>query len=157
MKRWYLIGVLALILLSSFFSYRQGRKAATIVLKEKTDTLLIRDTHTLIKPVYITNTIVDTMLVPVTTIVNIHDTLFLPLPREQKVYQDSTYRAVVSGFRPSLDEISVYSTTQVITKTIVQAPPRWCFSATAGPALVYDGSFHPGIGVAVGFSYRLGN
>lgn len=33
------------------------------------------------------------------------------LPREAKVYQDSTYRAVVSGYRPSLDTISIYQRT----------------------------------------------
>lgn len=52
----------------------------------------------------------------------LHDTAYvvradtLYLPKEQKEYRDSTYRAWVSGVSPSLDSIHVYQKT--VTQTI---------------------------------------
>ena len=37
----------------------------------------------------------------------IKDSVFVQVPIEQKVYSDSTYTAWVSGYRPSLDSISI--------------------------------------------------
>ena len=37
------------------------------------------------------------------------------LPRETKTYEDSTYKAVVSGFKPSLDTLMVFPNTIYIT------------------------------------------
>jgi len=44
--------------------------------------------------------------------------LLVQLPRTRKVYQDSTYRAVISGYEPNLDTISVYRKTQYINNTV---------------------------------------
>ena len=59
-------------------------------------------------------------------------TIYIPLILEQKVYEDSTYRAVVSGpaidqYGPQLDSISVYRKTVTVyqTQTVyVEQKPR---------------------------------
>lgn len=127
----------------------------TIVVKTVRDTLVIHDTITAYKPVPFNVYVVDTMWVPVT--VNKTDTVWAQLPRTAKVYQDSTYRAVVSGFRPSLDTISVYQRTKVITVTnnVRIPPPRWSWGVQAGLGVNATGSVSPYIGV--GIQYRLGD
>lgn len=134
---------------------RRRNATPTIVVKTVRDTLYIHDTITAYKPVPFNVYVVDTMWVPVT--VSKTDTVWAQLPRTAKVYQDSTYRAVVSGFRPSLDTISVYQRTKVITVTnnVRIPPPRWSWGVQAGLGVNATGSLTPYIGV--GIQYRLGD
>lgn len=127
----------------------------TTVVKTVRDTLVIHDTITAYKPVPFNVYVVDTMWVPVT--VNKTDTVWAQLPRTAKVYQDSTYRAVVSGFRPSLDTISVYQRTKVVTVTNNARipPPRWSWGVQAGLGVNAGGTVTPYLGV--GIQYRLGD
>lgn len=83
----------------------------------KVDTLVIRDTHVIEKPVLVERKVTDTMLVAVndTTIVN--DTVFVALPRESRIYKGEEYLAEISGYKPSLDRIEVYPKTLVISRT----------------------------------------
>lgn len=85
------------------------------------------------------------------------DTTFVEIPvqMEEKVYEDSTYRAQVSGWHPSLDWIEVFARTQTITSTIVKEAPRWSLGVTAGPGLLYDGKMHAGLGIVAGVQYRF--
>lgn len=46
------------------------------------------------------------------------DTMAVAIPIEQKVYEDSTYRAVVSGYRPNLDYIEIYRRNEQVVRTI---------------------------------------
>ena len=133
---------------------RRDTTPQTIV-KTVRDTIIVRDTITAYKPVPFNVYVVDTMWVPVT--VSKTDTVWAQLPRTAKVYQDSTYRAVVSGFRPSLDTISVYQRTKVITVTnnVRIPPPRWSWGVQAGLGVNATGSLTPYIGV--GIQYRLGD
>lgn len=127
----------------------------TTVVKTVRDTIIIRDTITAYKPVPFNVYVVDTLWVPVT--VSKTDTVWAQLPRTAKVYQDSTYRAVVSGFRPSLDTISVYQRTKVITVTnnVRIPPPRWSWGVQAGVGVNAGGSVTPYLGI--GIQYRLGD
>ena len=127
----------------------------TIVVKTVRDTIIVRDTITAYKPVPFNVYVVDTMWVPVT--VSKTDTVWAQLPRTAKVYQDSTYRAVVSGFRPSLDTISVYQRTKVITVTnnVRIPPPRWSWGVQTGVGWNPGGGVSPYIGI--GIQYRLGD
>ena len=132
----------------------------TTVVKTVRDTLVIHDTITAYKPVPFNVYVVDTMWVPVT--VSKTDTMWAQLPRTAKVYQDSTYRAVVSGpsigqYGPSLDTISVYQRTKVITVTNnVRIPPsRWSWGVQAGVGVNAGGSVTPYLGI--GIQYRLGD
>lgn len=117
------------------------------------DTIVIRDTVTAYKPVPFNVYVVDTMWVPVT--VHERDTVWAQLPREAKVYQDSSYRAVVSGFRPSLDTISIYQRTVFVDRVerVTIPAPRWSWGVQAGVGATKDG-LGPYIGI--GLQYRLG-
>ncbi len=85
------------------------------------------------------------------------DTTAAPMHPEVKQYEDSTYRAQVSGIQPNLDWIEVYQRTYYITRE-VQVPgpaPRWSLGVTAGPGILWDGKLHGGIGVTAGLQYRF--
>lgn len=43
------------------------------------------------------------------------DSVAVAIPITQKVYEDSTYRAYVSGYRPRLDSLFLFPRTQIIT------------------------------------------
>lgn len=91
-----------------------------------------------------------------TDTVHHHDTTYVALQFEKKEYIDSTYKAVVSGFQPSLDWIEVYQRTQTITNTIVEKAPRWSFGVAAGPGVFWDRrGVSVGIGAVLGVQYRF--
>lgn len=75
--------------------------------------------------------------------------------REQAYYEDSLYRAWVSGYRPRLDSIEVFPKTvyQTVTNdiyhTVKQKKKRWGIGLQAGYG--YPGGFYVGCGV----SYNL--
>lgn len=76
------------------------------------------------------------------------------IPITRKVYQTPDYRAVVSGFRPSLDSMQVYHDTRITTNTITQQLPakkKW-LALTAGPQVGVDinGRVVPSVGVGLG-------
>lgn len=122
------------------------------VIKTVTDTLVVRDTLRVSTPVYVTRRIVDTILVPV-MVPGGRDTVLVQVPREEKVYQDSSYRAVVSGYMPSLDTIDVYRReVYVTTLERVEVPPsRWSWGIQAG--IGYGGGgVTPYVGLGVQFS-----
>ena len=50
----------------------------------------------------------------------IHDTIYVNLPHIQKEYRTKDYHLFVSGYKPNLDSIEVYRTTENITRTIKQ-------------------------------------
>ena len=102
---------------------------------ERVDTLVIRDTIVQEKPVYRTISQVRTEYVPVCDTIRIQDTLFVPVPIETKVYEDSLYRAEVSGYRASLDRLEIYQQERIITQTIpvqVKERKRWGIGVQAG-------------------------
>ena len=81
------------------------------------------------------------------------DSVSLTLEIETLVYEDSLYRAQVSGpavagYRPALDWIELYSRTQTITRTETR---RNRFAVTAGVGAAYTPrGFQPTVGVQVG-------
>jgi hypothetical protein len=85
------------------------------------------------------------------------DSLEVPIPIEQKRYDDSLYTAWVSGFRPALDSIRIYhpEITTTITKTIVQKAPRLSLGLSVGPGVSIDRDHHMGIYVGFTANYRL--
>ncbi|WP_304953019.1 DUF6808 domain-containing protein [uncultured Alistipes sp.] len=79
------------------------------------------------------------------------DSVAVELAIETRTYEDSLYRAQVSGpaignYRPALDWIEVYGRTQTITRT-----KRHRFAVTAGVGAAYTpAGFQPSVGVQVG-------
>ena len=85
------------------------------------------------------------------------DSIEVPIPIEQKRYDDSLYTAWVSGFRPALDSIRLHQPEIVttITKTIVQKAPRLSLGLSVGPGVSIDRDHHMGIYVGFTANYRL--
>ena len=156
------LGILCIIAVSYFVGFRIGRKTAgngpEPPVIERVDTIIQIDTIVREKPVFVTSYVYDTIRTYFTTVR--HDTVLVDVPIERKVYQeDSLYRAVVSGWHPSLDSLIVWPTTTTITireKEKIPAP-KWSLGVTAGPSVLVapDKKMHGGIGVTAGIQYRF--
>lgn len=136
------------------------RKLEDMPVEYRTDTVRVRDTVTTIRPVPKYVEVHDTLRIPYA--VAEHDTLYVPVPLETKTYEGDDYRAVVSGYRPSLDRIDVFRNTVYITNTETRTipAPRWSLGITAGPQLGYgltgDGrGMYAGFGITAGIQYRF--
>lgn len=147
-----LIGALACMWADRRLGDHTGPETVVI---ERVDTLFVHDTITAYKPTPVNVYVVDTLWYEV-PIYKGRDTLYVeaPLPKVRKVYQDSTYRAVISGVMPSLDTISVFRKTVYIDKvqTVYAQPSRWSLGVQAGYGASKDG-LSPYIGV--GIQYQL--
>lgn len=155
-KTLSIIALVLILVLGVFVGYwlrglRKGPEVQPIV---KIDTLVIHDTMTMEKPIPLYVRVVDTMRVPVIDTVHVRDSVFISIQREEKVYQDSTYRAVVSGYRPSLDSISVFQTTKYVTITKYAKKP-WGVGVQAGVTYLPKVGFTPYVGL--GISYNIIN
>lgn len=158
---WILLLVAALVAAVSVLSWRLGYRTAVAESIEtpKADTLIVRDTVTVEYPVPILTTITDTLLVAYPDIVIIHDTTFVQLPKERKEYSGKDYRAIVSGYQPSLDLIQVFPETKVVTRTI-SVPSRkrshFALSLQAGYGITFqDNRITPLPYIGAGLSYSL--
>lgn len=150
---WGAVSVLAAFLIGALVSgllvkghFRAELETLTPEVIEYTKT----DTIVQIKPTFVERRIVkkDTIKIAVIDTLVVRDTLYLP--REQKVYADSSYRAVVSGISPRLDSIEVYNKT--ITKIATQKEWRkWDYGVQVGVGLVCPVNSTPNFGFYTGF------
>lgn len=83
----------------------------------------IIDTVKIVQPPHVqVDTFYKEKIVPIKVVHTELDTIFhvdsvmVYLPYERKVYEDSTYRAVISGYQPVLEAIDVYARKTTITK-----------------------------------------
>lgn len=149
---------LVLAAAAGVFGYQVGKANAPVVHDVTVDTVTvvridtIRVDRTVPFAVHVKDTItihtVDTLLQPVT----------VQLPREEKEYRDSLYRAVVSGFRPSLDLIEVFPRTVYQTVTVTEAArkKRWGIGITAGYGVgLQDKSVIVTPYIGIGLTYNL--
>lgn len=107
-----------LILFVGFLvGYCSRPKADTIVKTEvKTDTLqIVAPTEVRVDTFY-RSVPVPVKQKPDTVLLTRTDSILVYLPFERKVYEDSTYRAVVSGYKPVLEDIEVYARETTIYK-----------------------------------------
>lgn len=74
----------------------------------------------------------------------VYDSVNVVVPITQKKYEDSTYTAYVSGFRPQLDSIKLYQK----TTTITEKSSRWGVGLVGGYGYGTKG-FTSFVGVAV--------
>lgn len=91
---------------------------------------------------------------------NITDSIAVDIPITQKVYEDSLYRAYVSGYRPSLDSLIIFPRHDITTVTNGYAYPqprqkRWGIGIHVGYGMTMSRTpqFTPYIGF--GISYNL--
>ena len=147
-------------------SFLTGRCTAPVrpVGQVSRDTVIVYHTDTIVreKPVYIAKRIVDTLRVPVTDTIRERDTLYLSLPREQRTYADTAYRAWVSGYDPALDSIRIFAPVRCVTVTEKERVPvevsrRWSLGVTAGYGAVADpsGSIRLAPYLGLGVTYNI--
>lgn len=91
---------------------------------------------------------------------NIPDSIAVDIPITQKVYEDSMYRAYVSGYRPSLDSLIIFPRHDITTVTNGYTYPksrqkRWGIGIHVGYGMTMSRTpqFTPYIGF--GISYNL--
>lgn len=155
------LSIAALLLAVSLLSgYLLGKRTARATEPEcivQVDTLRIRDTLLIERPVPVEVRVVDTMLVAVADTIRLSDTVYLRLPREIKQYEDSLFRAQVSGYRPELDWIEVYPQTVLVTEKMTNKDvKRWGIGLQAGyGAYVAAGQVRLAPYLGVGISYDI--
>lgn len=148
--RKVIIIVMHLVLFALLVSFLRHHKEVVEVEVIRTDTIRITDTIVRVQPICTIKRVTDTLLI------HTADTLMrevvVSLPREERVYEDSAFRAVVSGYRPSLDTMQVYKRQSVVKVTERITPPRWSLGLQGGVGVTPKG-IQPYIGV--GIAYRL--
>ncbi len=130
----------------------------------RTDTVIIRDTVLIDRPVEAGARTIDTILISTALpahgdTVRLTDTVYVHLPVEQKHYSAPEYDAWVSGYRPSLDSLRIHTQSARITNTIpLPVHPkskRWGIGIQVGYGMTAAPrpEFHPYIGL--GISYNI--
>lgn len=84
---------------------------------------------------------IDTVLATISA-----DTVPVLVPISTMSYEDSTYRAYISGYHARLDSIFIFPRREVIT--FRPQPKRWAVGLTAGYAFTPHG-FQPYLGVGI--------
>lgn len=162
MKKWILI--IALLAAAFAAGILAGRGRNTPDIQEVRDTLNFHDTVFIDRPVpvYVTQIRTDTVrlaLVDSSHTTLTRDSAMVAVPITRKVYEDSTYRAVISGYKPNLDSLWIYNTIReiTITRTVKKPPRHWGFAVTAGPSLLVTprGDVKGGIGITAGLTYTF--
>lgn len=170
MSRFRLLLFHLLLLLAAYGFCRlvisSRRKAASAPPPVRRDTLIIRDTLRVSRPVPVREEVVRYVTVRVTADssnvakIGKDSTAVTPcrpdtaqrvlLPITQQVYRDTAYTAWVSGYRPRLDSIEVYPRTLIVRTASQSAckPRRWSFGIQAGYGLTPRG-LQPYVGIGI--------
>lgn len=149
MRVSHVLGVLLLCFMS--FLFGKTCKKQEIIHDIEIDTVV----DTIIQPIPVPQYIVDVGEVeipfPMDAIVKkdtIKDTVYINIPIQRKTYQTDDYRAVISGYRPNLDTMTIYHKREII----YEKSRRWGLGITAGYGLSKDG-FSPCL--SMGVFYRI--
>lgn len=157
--KWWLYPVALLVAFA--IGCMTGRRTAgnapiscdKVIVKE----VIVRDTITQLKPIERVVRICDTIPVEVVVRDTIKEVVFLP--RTTKVYEDSLYRAEISGYEPSLDRIDIYRSDRIIYKdrtTYVPQRRRWSLGVGIGYGVGMNGGRIVGTPyVGIGVYYNL--
>ena len=163
MKGWQYIltgvGIAVAVLIGFLIGQQHPQKSPVEPIKEKVDTLLIFDTITLTKPVFMEKIQLDSVYMPVTDTLWKHDTLYVYLEREQIQWQDSLCRVYASGINPQVDSVTHFVQETIITREIsvpVKVKSRWGLGIQVGYGAGVNGKqvyLTPYVGV--GISYNI--
>lgn len=163
MKGWQYIltgvGIAVAVLIGFLIGQKHPQKSPVEPIKEKVDTLLIFDTITLTKPVFVEKIQLDSVYMPVTDTLWKHDTLYVYLEREQIQWQDSLCRVYASGINPQVDSVTHFLQETIINREIsvpVKVKSRWGLGIQVGYGAGINGKqvyLTPYVGV--GISYNI--
>ena len=163
MKGWQYIlagvGIAVAVLIGFLIGQKHPQKSPVEPIKEKVDTLLIFDTITLTKPVFVEKIQLDSVYMPVTDTLWKHDTLYVYLVREQIQWQDSLCRVYASGINPQVDSVTHFVQETIVNREIsvpVKVKSRWGLGIQVGYGAGINGKqvyLTPYVGV--GISYNI--
>lgn len=163
MKGWQYIltgvGIAFAVLIGFLVGQKHPQKSPMGPIKEKVDTLLIFDTITLTKPVFVEKIQLDSVYMPVTDTLWKHDTLYVYLEREQIQWQDSLCRVYASGINPQVDSVTHFVQETIVNREIsvpVKVKSRWGLGIQVGYGAGINGRqvyLTPYVGV--GISYNI--
>ncbi len=163
MKGWQYIltgvGIAVAVLIGFLIGQKHPQKSPVEPIKEKVDTLLIFDTITLTKPVFVEKIQLDSVYMPVTDTLWKHDTLYVYLEREQIQWQDSLCRVYASGINPQVDSVTHFVQETIVNREIsvpVKVKSRWGVGIQVGYGAGINGKqvyLTPFVGV--GISYNI--
>lgn len=149
--------VLVLVIGIAFGLWLNGRRPGPPAPEPQRDTVWVKDTVTITKPVPVTKWLKDTVLVPVVTpgdTIRERDTLFVPIPIETTYYRDSLYEAWVTGYKATLDSLHLFQNTAIVeVPAYIPVKKRWGIGAQVGVGLSPKGTAVPYVGI--GISYNL--
>lgn len=163
MKGWQYIltgvGIAVAVLIGFLIGQKHPQKSPVEPIKEKVDTLLIFDTITLTKPIFVEKVQLDSVYMPVTDTLWKRDTLYVYLEREQIQWQDSLCRVYASGINPQVDSVTHFVQETIVTREIsvpVKVKSRWGLGIQVGYGAGINGKqvyLTPYVGV--GISYNI--
>ena len=163
MKGWQYIltgvGIAVAVLIGFLIGQKHPQKSPVEPIKEKVDTLLIFDTITLTKPVFVEKIQLDSVYMPVTDTLWKHDTLYVYLEREQIQWQDSLCRVYASGINPQVDSVTHFVQETIVNREMsvpVKVKSRWGLGIQVGYGAGINGKqmyLIPYVGV--GISYNI--
>ena len=163
MKGWQYIlagvGIAVAVLIGFLIGQQHPQKSPVEPIKEKVDTLLIFDTITLTKPIFVEKIQLDSVYMPVTDTLWKHDTLYVYLEREQIQWQDSLCRVYASGINPQVDSVTHFVQETIVNREIsvpVKVKSRWGLGIQVGYGAGVNGKqvyLTPYVGV--GISYNI--
>lgn len=145
--------IIFIIVLICFRCCPSSKIEKEVIQIKDTITITQTDTITIIKPKtvykYIDKIVKDTLYNT--------DSVLVPVdvPIETKVYQDSSYRAVISGYKPELDSIYIFNRNQIqyINKTTYKTK-KWNVSPSVGVGYgFYHRKFDMYVGFSIGYSF----
>ncbi|MDE5774187.1 MAG: hypothetical protein K2H86_07000 [Muribaculaceae bacterium] len=126
--------------------YRLPVPVDSVVVRYTTEVLPVAEQSSGENKTSLAESVVDTML-----IVSPRDSVAVTIPITQKVYEDSTFRAYVSGYKPALDSIEIYKRTETIYIRSPTKTKRWGIGIQAGCGLTPN-RVQPYIGIGITYN-----
>jgi hypothetical protein len=148
---------IALLAVTFFVGFRIGRGDAPEV-RIQTDTLMVRDTITIEKPVVEERILLQEVFLPVTDTLMVRDTIYVALQREQVIWRDSLSAVYASGVMPEVDSVKHYITERIVReKEVIEVKKRsrWGIGIQAGYGIGLSGDVRMTPYVGIGVTYNL--
>lgn len=149
--------IVTVLLCVALFSFKAGRAHSGEVIRIDTIVIIKVDTVKIERIIEKTRTVYkyDTVWLQKS---EDKDSASVVMPMERKVYSDSLYRAVISGYKPELEELVLYPRTKVIYKTEIIESPQSRFECVLGPQVGWGKTptgWRPYVGVGVTVGWKI--
>ena len=158
-KTTFLVNALLILTCVFLFGFLIGQKhpqkSPVEPTKIKVDTLVVRDTITQYKPIFVDKIKVDSVLIPIKDTIVIRDSVYIYMDMEKITWRDSLCEVYASGIMASVDSVrhfQEYKYITIETQVPVKVKTHWGLGVNAGYG-VGKGGLTPYVGV--GISYNL--